>query len=128
IAGTPPGGISIQVLRAQTVMAAGRKAGIATSIAVLTVFSVCSAEPQPLDRTSGVSSECAAWIQKAMAHAEAGLLAEADATLAAALTKLGNGSAPSCTGLILHNQATIASISGRFAEGEQLALRAIAAL
>jgi tetratricopeptide (TPR) repeat protein len=81
-----------------------------------------------LDRTSGVSAECAAWIQKAMVHAEAGQLAEADATLAAALTRLDSGSGSSCAGLILHNQATIASISGRFAEGEQLALRAISAL
>jgi tetratricopeptide (TPR) repeat protein len=60
-----------------------------------------------------------------MADVEGGLLVEADAKLATALAKVDRGSAPGCTGLILHNQATIASISGRFEEGERLALRAI---
>jgi tetratricopeptide (TPR) repeat protein len=63
-----------------------------------------------------------------MDHAKAGRLAEADAKLAAALVRVDGDAGSSCTGLILHNQATIASISGRFAEGERLALRAIAAL
>ena len=128
IAGMPPGEVFTQALRALAAMPSGIKPGIAAAIAVLTVFSVCHAEPQVLERTSGVSSECAGWIQKAMALAEVGLLAEAEAGFAAALTKVENGSAPACTGLILHNQATIASISGRFAEGERLALGSIAAL
>jgi tetratricopeptide (TPR) repeat protein len=96
-------------------------------IAVL-AGSVCRAEPQTLDRTPGVSAECAVWIHEAIADAEAGRLAEADAKLAAALTRVDGGAGPSCTGLILHNQATIASISGRFEKGERLALRAIAVL
>ncbi len=105
----------------------GRKPGISV-IAVLIVFTVCHAEPQRIDRVTGVSSECIAWIQQAMADSEAGLLAKADADLAAALTKVEIASAPACTGLILHNLATIASISGRFAESERLALSSIAAL
>src|SRR5215471_17480957 len=99
----------------------------AAVIAVL-IGSACHAEPQTLERIPGLSSECAAWIQEAMADAEAGRRVEADAKLAAALTRVDGGAGSSCTGLILHNQATIASISGRFVEGERLALRAIAAL
>ena len=79
IAGMPPGEVCTQALRALAAMPSGIKPGIAAAIAVLTVFSVCHAEPQALERTSGVSSECAGWIQKAMALAEAGLLAEAEA-------------------------------------------------
>ena len=63
-----------------------------------------------------------------MADAEAGRLAEAGAKLSVALTRVDQGSVSSCTGLILHNQATIASILGRFAESEQLALRSVVAL
>ena len=99
----------------------------AAVIAVLT-GSACHAEPQTLERIPGLSSECAAWIREAMADAEAGRLAEADAKLAAASTRVDSGAGSACTGLILHNQATIASISGRFVEGERLALRAVAAL
>jgi tetratricopeptide (TPR) repeat protein len=98
------------------------------AIAVLAVFRICHAAPQTSDRTLRVSSECAGWIQEAMADAEAGLLADADAKLAAAVTRVDSSSASSCKGLILHNQATIASISGRFAEAERLALGSIAAL
>jgi len=140
IAGAPRN-IFIQILRApgvlwrvvlsrvvMPVMPAGKKPGIATAIVVLAVLSVSRGESQGLDQTLAVSSECTEWILKAMAHVEAGLLADADAELAAALTKVENDTAHSCTGLILHNMATIASISGRYAEGERLALRSIAAL
>src|SRR5262245_58027099 len=99
----------------------------AAVIAVLTA-GACHAEPQTSEGIPGVSSECAAWIHEAMANAQAGRLAEADAKLAAALTRIDDGAGSSCKGLILHNQATIASISGRFVEGERIALRAIAAL
>jgi tetratricopeptide (TPR) repeat protein len=99
----------------------------AAVIAVLMV-SFCHAEPQTPERIPGVSSECAAWIQEAMTDAEAGRLAEADAKLAAASARVDDGSGSSCSGLILHNQATIAQISGRFVEAERLAERAVAAL
>jgi len=107
---------------------AEKRLRVAAAISVLTVSSVCHAEPQALDRTSGVSTDCAMWIQKAIADVEAGLPAEADAELATALMKADNGGAAACKGLILHNQAAIASISGRFAQGERLALSAIAVL
>jgi tetratricopeptide (TPR) repeat protein len=94
----------------------------------LTAFGVSHAGPQALDRTVEVSSECAGRIQKATAEVEAGQLAEADATLVAALTKTDDHTAAACTGLILHNRAAIASMSGRFLEGERLAMGAIAAL
>jgi tetratricopeptide (TPR) repeat protein len=99
----------------------------AAVIAVLT-GSACLAEPQTVERIPEVSAECAAWIREAMADVEAGRLAEADAKLVTALTRVDGSAGTSCPGLILHNQATIASISGRFVEGERLALRAIAAL
>jgi ATP/maltotriose-dependent transcriptional regulator MalT len=114
-------------LWALSAAAAGKKRGMAAAITVVTAFSVCHAEPQALERDS-VSTECVARIRRAMVYAEAGQLAEADAQLATALTKVDNGTDSSCTGLMLHNRAAIASISGRFAEGERLALGAIAAL
>jgi tetratricopeptide (TPR) repeat protein len=106
----------------------GKRLGIAAAANVLTVLSVCHAEPQTIERTTGVSAECVAWIKEAMADVEAGMLAKADVKFAAALAKAEDRSAPVCTGLILHNQATIASIAGRFAEGERLAVASITTL
>ena len=128
IAGMPPGEACTQALRVLAAIRAEKRLRVAAAISVLTVSSVCHAEPQALDRTSGVSTDCAMWIQKAIADVEAGLPAEADAELATALMKADNGGAAACRGLILHNQAAIASISGRFAQGERLALSAIAVL
>jgi tetratricopeptide (TPR) repeat protein len=100
----------------------------AAAIALFAVLGVRHAESQSLDKPLALTSECVDWIQNAVAHVETGQLAEAEAELAAALVQVGNDPAYSCTGLILHNMATIASISGRFAEGERLAIRSIATL
>src|SRR4051794_17878056 len=102
---------------------AGKKTGMVATLAVLAVCSVSHVKSQGLDLALAMSSECVESNQKAMANVATGRLAEAEEELSASLTRVGNGAAYSCAGLILHNMATIASISGKFAEGERLAAR-----
>jgi hypothetical protein len=99
-----------------------------TVIAFITALGACHAEPQTVDQDAAGTSQCLVRIRRAMGEAGAGQLAEADAELVIALTKVDSITDSACAGLILHNRAAIASISGRFEDGERLAISAIAAL
>jgi tetratricopeptide (TPR) repeat protein len=96
--------------------------------AVLTVFGCGAAASQTSDRPLTLSPECADRNRKAMRYVALEQLAEAGAELSAALSRVDNGADGACAGLILHNLATIASLSGRFADAERLAVRSIAEL
>jgi tetratricopeptide (TPR) repeat protein len=95
-------------------------------IVVLTAFGPRMAHAQSLGERS-LSSDCIAAIQRAVADTAKGRVAFAEEVLHAALARSGVG-AFACSGLILHNLATLALLSGRFAEGEGLAMRSIADL
>jgi hypothetical protein len=98
-----------------------------TVIAFITALGACHAESQTVDQEAAGTSQCLVRIRRAMGEAGAGQLAEADAELVIALTKVDSITDSAYAGLILHNRAAIASISGRFEDGE-LAISAIAAL
>lgn len=102
--------------------------GHVVAIAVVTIFSCGNAASQTSDRALTLNPECVKSIQKAMAQVALGQLGEAGEELSAALSRVENSAGDPCAGLILHNLATIASISGRFADAERLASRSIAAL
>jgi tetratricopeptide (TPR) repeat protein len=106
-------------------MRAGIRIAMVAAIAVVAASSVRS---QQLDPQQAITSECADAIRSAMAHVASGQLAEAGQELSSALTKAESGAARARAGLVLHNMATIAWMSGRFAEGERLALRSVASL
>jgi tetratricopeptide (TPR) repeat protein len=105
-----------------------RVSGNVAAIAAWTVFSWGNAPSQTLDRPLPLKPECVKSIQKAMTEVAVGQLAEAGEELSTALSRVENSAGDPCAGLILHNLATIASISGRFGEAERLAARSIAAL
>src|SRR5689334_14194074 len=105
-----------------------RVGGYVVAMAALTIFSCGNAASQTSDRPLTLNPECAKSIQKAMAQVALGQLAEAGEELSAALSTVENSAGDPCAGLILHNLATIASISGRFTDAERLAACSIAAL
>src|SRR5947207_5957827 len=105
-----------------------RVGGHVMTIAALTIFSWGNAASQTSDQRLTLNPECVTSIHKAMAQVALGQLAEAGEELSAALSRVENNAGDPCAGLILHNLATIASISGRFAAAERLAARSIAAL
>jgi tetratricopeptide (TPR) repeat protein len=105
-----------------------RVGGHGVAIAALTIFSCGNAASQTSDRPLTLNPECVKSIQEAMAQVALGQLAEAGEELSATLSRVENSAGDPCAGLILHNLATIASISGRFADAERLAARSIAAL
>ncbi len=105
-----------------------RTGGHLAATAALTIFSCGNAASQELDRRPVLNPECLGSIQKAVAHVAVGELTDAREGLAAALSRVGNRAGDPCAGLILHNLATIASMSGRLADAEHLAARSVAAL
>jgi len=102
--------------------------GYLAAIAALTILMCGNAASQTPDRRLAPDPECIGSIQKAMAQVALGQLAEAGENLSVALSKFGGRAGAPCAGLILHNLATIASMSGRFRDAEQLAARSVAAL
>jgi hypothetical protein len=98
------------------------------AIAALTICNCGNAVSQTSDVQLTLKPECIGPLQKAMSEVAAGQLTEAAEELSAALRTAGSSAGNPCAGLILHNLATIASISGRFGDAERLAARSIAAL
>jgi tetratricopeptide (TPR) repeat protein len=98
------------------------------AIAALTILISGNAASQTPDRRLIPDQECTGSIRHAMAHVALGRLAEAEENLSFALSKVDGRAGDPCAGLILHNLATIASMSGRSRDAEQLAARSVAAL
>ena len=98
------------------------------AIAALMIFSRGIAGCQELDRPLPLEPKCVESIQKAVTQVALGKLAESEEELSAALSRVEPSAGDPCAGLILHNLATIASISGRFLDAERLAASSIAAL
>jgi tetratricopeptide (TPR) repeat protein len=68
---------------------------------------------------------CVEPVQAAATQVHAGRLREAETTLSSMLAAGGNGLEPSCAGLILNQLAAIMDVSGRAAEAEAFAERAV---
>jgi tetratricopeptide (TPR) repeat protein len=105
-----------------------RIGGDVVAIATLTIFSCGNAASQELEPPLTLKPECVKSIQKAMTQVALGQLAEAGEGLSGALSRIESSAGDSCAGLLLHNLATIASISGRFGDAERLAARSIVLL
>jgi tetratricopeptide (TPR) repeat protein len=105
-----------------------RFGGHVAAIAALATFSCGNAAGQTADSPLTLNPECVQSIQKAVTQVALGQLAEAGERLSAALSRVEKSAGDPCTGLIMYNLATIASISGRFADAERLAVRSIAVL
>jgi len=69
--------------------------------------------------------ECVNLNRKALAQMASGQVREAESSLSAALAANAGGLDRSCIGVVLNNMAAAASVSGRLAEAERLAGRAI---
>jgi len=95
---------------------------------LLTALAVGETLAQTASKPAPVSAACVELYHAAMTHIANGQLNEAEIAVSAALAEGVNHAQDSCAGLVLNNMAAFMSVSGRPADAERLAERAVVIL
>jgi tetratricopeptide (TPR) repeat protein len=96
-----------------------------TWIIMLASSSISHTVAQSVARSDPVTAACVDLNQTALTHVANGKLNEAELAVSAVLASGRDHAQDACAGLVLHNMAGIMAVSGRLADAERLAERAV---